>query len=103
MALSCRCSSRRPALKERGPTFCPCLLPRSVLRLGQHDHRAYQFVGAEAICPGGDDEFAELLHLAALEIPRLVLKCFQFSVEIPWLRIALSSNVDGVMIVEPWA
>jgi hypothetical protein len=33
----------------------------------------------------GDHQFAELLHLAALEVSRLVLKRFQFSVEIPRL------------------
>jgi len=44
-----------------------------------------QFIGAEAICPGGDDQFAEPKHLAALEVARLVLKRFQFPVEIPRL------------------
>ena len=51
----------------------------------QHDQRACQFIGTKAICPGSDDQFAELLHLAALEVARLVLKRFQFPVEIPRL------------------
>ena len=54
-----------------------------------------------SICPGGDDQFAEPLHLAALEVARLVLKCFQFSIKVPWLAHLVSVGVDGEMIVEP--
>jgi len=85
VALSCRCSSPRPALKERGPAPGPRLPLSSIFGLSQHDQRACQFIDAKAICPGGDDQFAELQHLAALEVARLVLKRFQFPVEIPRL------------------
>ena len=85
MALSWRCSSPRPALKESGSAPGPCLPLSSLFGLSQHDQRACQFIDAEAICPGGDYQFAELLHLAALEVARLVLKRFQFPVEIPRL------------------
>ena len=82
MALSCRCSSPRPALKERSSSLGPRLPLSSIFGLSQHDQRACQFIDVEAICPGGDDQFAELLHLAALEVARLVLKRFQFPVEV---------------------
>ena len=53
------------------------------------------------VSPRGDDQFAELLHFAALEVARLVLKRFQFPVEISRLaHHVLQANVDGAMIVE---
>jgi hypothetical protein len=76
VAFSCRRSSPRPALKECGSSPGPCLPLSSILGLSQHDQRACQFIGAEAICPGGDDQFAELLHFTALEVTRLVVKRF---------------------------
>jgi hypothetical protein len=85
VALSCRCSSPCSALKERGPALRPCLFLSGVLRLNQHDQRARQFVSVEAICPGGDDQVAKLLHLAALEVTRLVPKSLQFGIKVPWL------------------
>src|SRR5271168_4504670 len=85
VALSCRWSSPRPALKERGAAPGPRLPLSSIFGLSQHDQRARQFVDAKAIGPGSDDQFAKLLHLAALEVARLVLKRFQFPVEIPRL------------------
>jgi hypothetical protein len=66
-----RYRSPRPVLKERGPALGPSLPRSGVFRLSQYYQRAGQFVDAEAICPGGDDQFAELLHLAALEVTRL--------------------------------
>jgi hypothetical protein len=74
-----------PGSERTRHRFRPCLPLCGFLRLGEHDQRACQFVGSEAICPGGDDQFAEPKHLAALEVARLVLKCFQFPVEIPRL------------------
>ena len=74
MALSCRHRSPGPALKERGPALRPGLLLSGLFCLGQHDQRAGQFIGAKCICPGGDDQFTKLLHLAALEIARLISK-----------------------------
>jgi len=58
---------------------------RGLLRLGQHDQRAGQFIGAERVSPRGDDELAKLLYLAALEVTSLVLKCLQFGIKVPWL------------------
>jgi hypothetical protein len=85
VALSCWSSSPRPALKERGPAPGPCLPLSSIFSLSQHDQRACQFIDAKAICTDGDNQFAELLHFAALEVARLVLERFQFPIEIPWL------------------
>jgi len=84
VALSCRCSSPHPSLKERGPTFRPCLPLCGVLRLGQHNQRARQFVGAERVSSGGDHQFAKLLHLAGFEVTCFVPKCLQFGIEVPW-------------------
>ena len=85
MAVSCCCISPRPALKERGPALGPCLPLSSLSCLGKHDERAGQFIGIERICPRGDDQLAELLHLAVLEVARLVPECLQFSIKVSWL------------------
>jgi len=77
--------NRIPTASRTPPAPGPRLPLSSIFRLSQHDQRACQFIDAKAICPGGDDQFAELLHLAALEVARLVLKRFQFPVEIPRL------------------
>ena len=71
MAVSCRCNSPRPGLKERGSAPGPCLPLPGLFCLGQHDQRAGQFIGVKRIRPGGNNKFAELLHLAALEATRL--------------------------------
>ena len=85
IAVRCRCSSPRPALKERSAAFRPFLPLSGVLRFGQHDQRTRQFVGGERIGPGGDDQFAELLHLTVLQFFDLVFQHFQFGVKVTWL------------------
>jgi hypothetical protein len=65
------------------PRFAQASRFRRVRRLGQHDQRAGQFLGRERIGPGGDHQLAQLLHLARLELPRLVLERLQLRVEIP--------------------
>jgi hypothetical protein len=44
-----------------------------------------QFIGGECVSPGGDDQFAELPHLAGFQRARLVFEGFQLCVKIPWL------------------
>lgn len=61
-------------LKERGPAFRPYLPLSGIFRLRQHDQRARQFVGAEGVCAGRDDQLAELLHLASFQVSRLVFE-----------------------------
>ena len=38
----------------------------------------------ERIGPGGDHQFAKLLHLAGFQFPRLVFQRLQFRIVIPW-------------------
>jgi len=45
-----------------------------MLRFGQHDQRARQFICAKRVSANGDYQFAKLLHFAALEVARLVPK-----------------------------
>ncbi len=82
MAVSCRRSSARPAVKERGPALCPCLLLSGLLRLGQHDQRAGQFIGTECVSPGGDDQLAELPDFAGLQPARPIVERLQFRVKV---------------------
>jgi hypothetical protein len=72
-------------LKKRGSAPGPCFPLSGLFCLDQHDQSARQFIGAERICPGSDDQLAELPHFAALDVARLVPKCLQFGIEIAWL------------------
>ncbi len=56
VAVRRRCSSPRPSLKERGPTLRPCLPLSGILGFGQHYQRACQFVGAEGVGSGRDNQ-----------------------------------------------
>ncbi|OAI27105.1 hypothetical protein A1351_13940 [Methylosinus sp. R-45379] len=72
-------------MKVRGPTFRPCLPLSGILGFRQHDQSARQFVGAECVGSGRNDQLAKLLHLAVSEVSRLVFERLQFRVEVPWL------------------
>ena len=72
-------------MKERGPALRPCLPLSGILGFRQHDQRTSQFLGGESIGPGRDDQLAKLLHLAILQVLRLVLQRPQFRIEVPWL------------------
>jgi hypothetical protein len=53
--------------------------------LGQHDQRTRQFIGGECVSRGGDNQFAELPHLAGFQPARLVFERFELRVKVPWL------------------
>jgi MobA/MobL family len=55
------------------------------LSLSQHDQRVRQFLNAESVGARRDDQLAELLHLAALEVSRLALERSQLGIEVPRL------------------
>src|SRR6185312_7545585 len=90
----------RSALKERGPAPGPCLPLSGLSCLSQDDQRAGQFVGVECVSPRGDDQFTKLLHFTALEVTRLVPKCLQFGIEVPWFAHRRLHECRGEMIVE---
>jgi hypothetical protein len=84
VAVICWRISPRPSLKKCGPAPGPCLPLSGIFRLGQHNQCARQFIGAEAICPGGDDQFTELAHFADFQSACLVFECLQVSIKVPW-------------------
>ena len=61
------------------------VMMRHIMALSLTAKWTSQFIDRERIGPGGDDQFAKLLHLAGFEFPRLVFQRLQFRVEVPWL------------------
>jgi hypothetical protein len=85
-------------LKERSPAPGPCLPPSGLFCLREHDERTREFIGAEQISPGGDDQFAELLHFASFQPARFSPSAFSSASKSRGLRIGLSMSVDGEII-----
>jgi hypothetical protein len=83
VAIGCRCISPRPSLKERGAAPGPCLLLIRPPLFRPAHQRTRQFIDAEGVSTRGDDEFAELPHLAGLQLFGPVFERFQLRVKVP--------------------
>ncbi len=75
-------------------------LSRGIGGFGDDEQRTGQRFRVCRIGPGGDDQFAKLLHAAFLQLLRLVGQCLQFRIKVTRFTHRKSPlRVDAPMII----